>query len=121
ELADTDRLVGELVAALPAHVAVLVTSDHGQIHLERGSWIELPEIAARCGEMGGAGSFRYLVARKGGAPAAVRGTRHGVGGGTASVGGAWGWWGTERRAPFRAASVRSSWRHASRSRSSIAR
>jgi hypothetical protein len=67
ELADTDRLVGELVAALPAHVAVLVTSDHGQIHLERGSWIELPEVAAHCEKMGGDGRFRYLYARPGAA------------------------------------------------------
>jgi hypothetical protein len=65
ELADTDRLVGELREALPAHAALLVTSDHGQVHLEQGSWLTLPEVASRCAAMAGDGRFRYCYARKG--------------------------------------------------------
>jgi hypothetical protein len=67
ELADTDRLVGELVDALPPSVAVLVTSDHGQVHLERDSWLEFPEVVARTTAMAGDGRFRYCYAAKGGA------------------------------------------------------
>ena len=39
-----DRLVGELIDALPDDAALLVTSDHGQVHLEAESWIEIPEL-----------------------------------------------------------------------------
>jgi hypothetical protein len=67
ELAHTDRLVAELRDALPAHAALLVTSDHGQVHLERGSWLTIPEVAARSTAMAGDGRFRYCYARKGAA------------------------------------------------------
>ena len=66
ELAFVDRLVGELVDALPAHAAVLVTSDHGQVHLEAESWIDVPELGALTTAMAGDGRFRYLYARPGG-------------------------------------------------------
>jgi hypothetical protein len=65
ELADTDRLVAELADALPPSTALLVTADHGQVHLERDSWIELPEVVARTTAMAGDGRFRYCYARKG--------------------------------------------------------
>jgi hypothetical protein len=65
ELADADRVVADMRDALPAHCALLVTSDHGQVHLERDSWIEVPEFASRCVAMAGDGRFRYLHARKG--------------------------------------------------------
>lgn len=67
ELADADRIVGELRDALPSHVALLVTSDHGQVHLERDSWLALPEVVSRCEAMAGDGRFRYCYARKGAA------------------------------------------------------
>ena len=66
ELAFADRLVGELVDALPAHAAVLVTSDHGQVHLEAESWIDIPELGELTTAMAGDGRFRYLYARPGG-------------------------------------------------------
>jgi hypothetical protein len=65
ELVDADRLVGALRDALPAHAALLVTSDHGQVHLERSSWLTLPEVAARCEAMAGDARFRYCYARRG--------------------------------------------------------
>jgi hypothetical protein len=65
ELADTDRLVGELRAALPPNTALLVTSDHGQVHLEAESWIALPDFGGSCVAMAGDGRFRYLYAPKG--------------------------------------------------------
>jgi predicted AlkP superfamily pyrophosphatase or phosphodiesterase len=66
ELAFADRLVGELVDALPASATVLVTSDHGQIHLEAASWIDIPELGALATTMAGDGRFRYLYAAPGG-------------------------------------------------------
>src|SRR5262249_7098796 len=65
ELVDTDRLVGALRDMLPPHAALLVTSDHGQVHLERSSWIDMPEVNKRCSAMAGDGRFRYCYAHKG--------------------------------------------------------
>jgi hypothetical protein len=67
ELVDADRLVAEMRDALPAHAALLVTSDHGQVHLERSSWLEMPRAGERSVAMAGDGRFRYLYARPGGA------------------------------------------------------
>jgi hypothetical protein len=67
ELEATDLLVSQLLDALPADVAVLVTSDHGQVHLEPESWIEIPELAPLTSAMAGDGRFRHLYARKGAA------------------------------------------------------
>jgi Type I phosphodiesterase / nucleotide pyrophosphatase len=65
ELAATDQLVADLLDALPARAALLVTSDHGQVHLERESWIGIGELAPLVDTMAGDGRFRYLYARKG--------------------------------------------------------
>jgi predicted AlkP superfamily pyrophosphatase or phosphodiesterase len=65
ELAATDRLVDELRAVLPAHVVLLVTSDHGQVHLDRSAWTEIPELTSRCAAVTGDGRFRYLHAEPG--------------------------------------------------------
>jgi predicted AlkP superfamily pyrophosphatase or phosphodiesterase len=62
ELAFVDRFVGELIDALPPRAALLVTSDHGQIHLEAESWIEIPELEGLTAAMAGDGRFRYLYA-----------------------------------------------------------
>lgn len=68
EVRFADRLVGELVSSLPADVAVLVTADHGQVHLEADSWVELgaslDPLVETCS---GDGRFRYLHARRGAA------------------------------------------------------
>ena len=66
ELAFVDRFVGELLDALPPETALLVTSDHGQIHLEAESWIDVPELSALTNAMAGDGRFRYLYAAPGG-------------------------------------------------------
>ena len=67
ELAATDQLVRDLLDALPASAALLVTSDHGQVHLERESWIDIGALAPLVDTMAGDGRFRYLYARKGSA------------------------------------------------------
>jgi len=65
ELEAADALVGALLDALPERAALLVTADHGQVHLEPDSWIAIPDLAAHTTAMAGDGRFRYLYARKG--------------------------------------------------------
>jgi hypothetical protein len=67
ELEFADRLVGDLLAVLPASATLLVTSDHGQVHVEREDWIALDDLAAMVDVMAGDGRFRYLYARRGAA------------------------------------------------------
>lgn len=67
ELADTDRLVGDLLAALPEWCAVVVTSDHGQVHLDASSWIDVTELDGLVEHYSGDGRFRSLHARPGAA------------------------------------------------------
>jgi hypothetical protein len=90
ELADADRLVGDVLAALPARAALLVTSDHGQVHLAEDAWIELPEVDEHCEAMAGDGRFRYLYAKKGRAKELLDVAR-GVVGARAWVWRAWVW------------------------------
>jgi hypothetical protein len=79
ELAAADALVAALLDALPARAALLVTADHGQVHLERESWIAVPELAAMTTAMAGDGRFRYLYARKGAARELLAAAREQVG------------------------------------------
>jgi len=67
EVRFADRLVGDLVAALPPDVAVLVTADHGQVHLEPESWVELGPVGALVETCSGDARFRYLHSRRGAA------------------------------------------------------
>ena len=62
ELAFADALVGELIDALPRSAAVLVTSDHGQVHLDADAWIDIPELVPLTTAVAGDGRFRYLYA-----------------------------------------------------------
>jgi Type I phosphodiesterase / nucleotide pyrophosphatase len=62
ELAFVDTFVCELLDALPKNAALLVTSDHGQVHLEADSWIEIPELLPLASAVAGDGRFRYLYA-----------------------------------------------------------
>jgi hypothetical protein len=68
ELAAADALIGSLLDALPSETALLVTADHGQIHLEPESWIEIDELHPMLAAQAGDGRFRYLHAHKGMAP-----------------------------------------------------
>ena len=67
ELAFADRLVGDLQDALPRDAAVLVTADHGQVHLEPDAWIGLDALAPLIDRCSGDARFRYLHARRGAA------------------------------------------------------
>ena len=67
ELAAVDRLVDELLEALPTSWALAVTADHGQVHVDAGNAIALDAVAAMVGTYGGEGRFRTLYARRGAA------------------------------------------------------
>jgi hypothetical protein len=62
ELAWVDRLVGELLAALPPSAALVVTSDHGQVHLE--TQLTLGPISGLIECFAGDVRFRSLHARR---------------------------------------------------------
>jgi hypothetical protein len=65
ELAAADALVGALLDVLPGDTALLVTADHGQVHLEAESWIDIDELHPMIAKQAGDGRFRHLHAQKG--------------------------------------------------------
>ena len=65
ELRSVDRLVADLLTTLPRGTAVLVTADHGHVHLEE--WIRLDSLAGLIEDYAGDARFRYLYARPGAA------------------------------------------------------
>ncbi|HEV7525584.1 MAG TPA: alkaline phosphatase family protein [Acidimicrobiia bacterium] len=79
ELAAADAIVGALRDALPERAALLVTADHGQVHLERESWVAIPDLIPMTVAMAGDGRFRYLYARKGAARELVAAAREELG------------------------------------------
>jgi hypothetical protein len=68
ELRAADRLVGDLLDALPDSSALVVTSDHGQAHVGPEGWLPLRPIMDHVEACSGDGRFRYLHAVRGGAP-----------------------------------------------------
>ena len=64
ELTSTDRMVGEMLNALPSSAALVITSDHGQVHF--GEWLTLEALAPMVAAYAGDARFRYLYARPGG-------------------------------------------------------
>jgi len=67
ELEAVDRLVDRLLSVLPASAALLVTSDHGQVHLEPEAWVSLHDVAPMVASYAGDCRFRALHARRGAA------------------------------------------------------
>lgn len=65
ELAAADRVVGDLLNGLPPDVALIVTSDHGQVQLFEESWVELDELESLVELQAGDARFRSLYAREG--------------------------------------------------------
>lgn len=65
ELRFVDELVGRLLDSLPESAALVVTSDHGQVHFGREGQVELREVAPLVDQYAGDGRFRYLYARRG--------------------------------------------------------
>ncbi|MGH9024335.1 MAG: alkaline phosphatase family protein, partial [Acidimicrobiia bacterium] len=67
ELGAADRLVEALLESLPPSAALVVTSDHGQVHFD--AQISLAPIAKLVGAYAGDGRFRFLYAERGAAGA----------------------------------------------------
>ena len=65
ELAFVDDLVGRLLDVLPESAALVVTSDHGQVHFGREGQVSLHAVAPLVDDYAGDGRFRYLYARRG--------------------------------------------------------
>lgn len=65
ELRAADRLVADLLDAVPRGTAVLVTSDHGQVDVGRNVIPLAPEVLAHVSMQSGEGRFRWLHARPG--------------------------------------------------------
>ncbi len=60
ELITADRLIGDLLNALPSEAAVVVTSDHGQVHLD--GQLPLDPVAQLVTTYAGEARFRSLFA-----------------------------------------------------------
>ena len=66
ELAAADRLVGDVLDALPGDAALVVTADHGQSHVGPDGWRPLGRVADYVAFCSGDARFRYLHASRGG-------------------------------------------------------
>jgi hypothetical protein len=67
ELRAADRLVGDLLDVLPDDAALVVLSDHGQVHVGPEGWRDLDGVADLFERGSGDGRFRYLHAKRGAA------------------------------------------------------
>jgi Type I phosphodiesterase / nucleotide pyrophosphatase len=67
ELRTVDRLVGDLLAVLPAGAVLLVTADHGQVSVGANDVTPAAEVLAATRAQSGEGRFRWLHARSGAA------------------------------------------------------
>jgi Type I phosphodiesterase / nucleotide pyrophosphatase len=65
ELAFVDRLVADLLAAVPAGTTVLVTADHGQVDCGRSLLPLASEVSGHMVRSSGEARFRWLHARQG--------------------------------------------------------
>jgi hypothetical protein len=63
ETSSTDRLVGDLLDALPADVALVITADHGQVQFEQ--WATMEPVASHVRAYAGDARLRYVYARGG--------------------------------------------------------
>ena len=65
ELEFVDRLVEGLLSLLPADTALVITADHGQVHVGDRIVSPHPDVAAHVSFQSGEGRFRWLHARPG--------------------------------------------------------
>src|SRR5919112_440100 len=60
EVAAADRLVGDVLEALPARAALVVTADHGQVDVGANQQPIHDDVLAACDLLSGEGRFRWL-------------------------------------------------------------
>ncbi|MGA1362995.1 MAG: alkaline phosphatase family protein [Ilumatobacteraceae bacterium] len=65
ELRFVDWLVGRMLEALPSGTALLVTADHGQVHVGDNTRLLDDDVASLVHRQSGEGRFRWLHARQG--------------------------------------------------------
>jgi predicted AlkP superfamily pyrophosphatase or phosphodiesterase len=65
ELRFVDRLVSDLIDALPAGATLVVTSDHGQVEVASAAHLPHPDLLAASVLLSGEGRFRWLHVRPG--------------------------------------------------------
>jgi len=75
EVAAADRLVTEILDALPGDAALVVTADHGQSHVGPDGWRRLGALESLVDRQAGDARFRSLHARRGAAAELVAGLR----------------------------------------------
>ena len=63
ELAWTDRIVADIIAGLPPGAALVVTADHGQVHVGDNVRELHPEVLDACSHRSGESRFLWLHAR----------------------------------------------------------
>jgi len=63
EQLSADRLVGDLLDALPGDAVLVITADHGQVQFER--WVTMEPVAAHVRAYAGDARLRYVYARAG--------------------------------------------------------
>jgi hypothetical protein len=65
ELRAADALVEQIVSLLPPDTVLLVTADHGQVHVGENTIIPSPSLMDHVDHQSGEGRFRWLHARRG--------------------------------------------------------
>jgi hypothetical protein len=65
ELRSADRIVADILEALPPGAVLVVTSDHGQVDVGDRIVTPAPEVMAHVRQQSGEGRFRWLHARSG--------------------------------------------------------
>ena len=65
ELATVDALIARVLQAMPATAALVVTADHGQVHVGNNIVRPTPALLAMVRAQSGEGRFRWLHARAG--------------------------------------------------------
>lgn len=75
ELAFADRLVGELLDVLPPDARLLITADHGEVHVAENTVHLAGQLTPHLARQSGEARFRWLHARPGRVAALLEATR----------------------------------------------
>ena len=65
ELRFADRLVADILDVLPSDTVLLVTADHGQVHVGKNTIVPAQQVTEHVHHQSGEGRFRWLHAKKG--------------------------------------------------------